>query len=116
MDQARELVMKIHNHATWIRVLSLEILELSVELLDAQFQIIMHIHQFAACHSLNDFLFLYGPKQMRSSFCGTHLMVCIARQCVFQSFVIQDTALHKNSTSHLQLIFKKITCSSFKRT
>lgn len=57
----------------------------------------------APWHSLHDF----GPKQMRSSFCDTQLIVCIVRQCVFQSFVIPDTAVHKNSTNR-QLIFKKL--------
>ena len=42
--------------------------------------------------------------------------MCIARQCVLQSFVIQETALHKNTTSQVQLIWKKLTCSSLQRT
>lgn len=72
----------------------------------------------ANCHSLNDLLFLYGEKQMRSRFFEIYLMMCTVRvrQCVLQSFLIQDTAPHKNITIQLQLILKKLTCSSLQRT
>jgi len=68
-----------------------------------------------ACHSLNDFLLLYAPKQTCSSFFHTHLMICMARQCALQSFVILDTVLHKNPTIQLQLI-KKINLQQLTRT
>jgi hypothetical protein len=52
--------MKIHCHATQSRIFSLQILEVSFELLDAQFQIIMHVNQFVQpVKSLNDFFFFF---------------------------------------------------------